>query len=34
MLTDIIGSTELAAELGDERWKQVLATITVSFEKP
>jgi len=26
LFTDIVGSTELAAELGDERWKQVLAT--------
>jgi len=26
MFTDIVGSTELAAELGDEHWKQVLAT--------
>ena len=26
MFTDIVGSTELASELGDERWKQVLAT--------
>ena len=26
MFTDIVGSTELASELGDEQWKQVLAT--------
>ena len=26
LFTDIVGSTELASELGDERWKQVLAT--------
>jgi YVTN family beta-propeller protein len=26
MFTDIVGSTELASELGDVRWKQVLAT--------
>jgi len=26
MFTDIVGSTELAVELGDVRWKQVLAT--------
>jgi YVTN family beta-propeller protein len=26
LFTDIVGSTELAAELGDEHWKQVLAT--------
>ena len=26
LFTDIVGSTELAAELGDERWKQVLET--------
>jgi class 3 adenylate cyclase len=26
LFTDIVGSTELAADLGDERWKQVLAT--------
>jgi YVTN family beta-propeller protein len=26
LFTDIVGSTELAAELGDERWRQVLAT--------
>ena len=26
LFTDIVGSTELASELGDERWKQVLET--------
>jgi YVTN family beta-propeller protein len=26
LFTDIVGSTELASELGDESWKQVLAT--------
>ncbi|MDT5219766.1 MAG: hypothetical protein QOF15_1871, partial [Mycobacterium sp.] len=26
MFTDIVGSTELASELGDVHWKQVLAT--------
>jgi YVTN family beta-propeller protein len=26
LFTDIVGSTELASELGDQRWKQVLAT--------
>jgi YVTN family beta-propeller protein len=26
LFTDIVGSTELAAELGDDRWRQVLAT--------
>ncbi len=26
LFTDIVGSTELAVELGDEKWKQVLAT--------